>query len=92
MPKTKWESKNNEINFRLKEWRQDLAYYIENKLFTNKLYVSKSFKNKGTNNYTFDITNEQNFIKVEFNDKHDILHSDTSLVKDYLTDKGVKDE
>ncbi len=89
-----WEPCKLVVNFNQKQWRQDLASFVVNKLnwfdarvTRSKIVDSASFKDVKE----FEIyTSRGDRFNVKYINKNDIITtSNDNLVKDYLATKGI---
>lgn len=90
-----WNAKKMSVNFNEKQWRQDLAYFIVNKLYWYKVRVSRS---RAVSRKTIDKGNKQfeifdgygGQVIVIYKNKCDLISSThEELIKEYLHQKGV---
>lgn len=91
--RTNWEPCKMMVNFNQKQWRQDIASFIVNKLNWNNSRVSRS---KQVDDYKeFEIfelfSKEEDSFKIKYTNKNDIISSsNTEIVNEYLSLKGIR--
>lgn len=85
-----WQAKQMKINFNQKQWRQDLASYIHDKLFWSATRVTKSRTISGRRTVNeikeFQIYNSNGInITVKYKHQNDVLYSsDKEIIKGYF--------
>lgn len=88
-----WLPKELEVNFNYCQWRQDLAHYIQNKLFMWGARVTKSkqiSKNDNLDIKEFQVYEKENVIIVQYANKNKIIYTNKpDLLKEYLKQKGI---
>lgn len=83
--------KKLEINFNQKQWRQDFAYFIKQKLMWNCETIVTKTKLDDFNVKYFEIKNSNNeIVYVKFHKKNEILSSTfLDLAKEYLVSREM---
>lgn len=93
--RSNWNAKKMEVNFNQKQWRQDLAYFLANKLNWNSVRVTRSKSSeKGTyssETKEFEIFDSLNNIcKVKYSTQNEIITSNyPELVSEYMKFKEL---
>ena len=91
-----WEPCKLVVNFNQKQWRQDFASFIVNKLnwfdarvTRSKLIEDKSVYKEAIREFEIYTAGGETF-KVQYTNKNEIISSSNDLmVKDYLAKKGI---
>ena len=89
--KNSWSSKKNVVNFNQKQWRQDLAAFIEERLKWNNVRVTRSKSintDKNTANLIkkFEIYSLNNSCVVEYKDENKIIFTSyPELLNEYIS-------
>lgn len=89
--KKNWSAKQLVVNFNQKQWRQDLASYIANKLNWIDVRVTRSKYVEEDNTKEFEIFDfSDRKITIKYVNKNEIVNtSNPELVKEYMTMKGI---
>lgn len=89
--KKSWESKPVEVNFNQKQWRQDLAFFLANKLYWIGARVSRSKTAEQNSDFLsvikeFEIyDSSDNNCKVRYTNKNQIIDTNYSNeINEYL--------
>lgn len=91
--KNNWNAKKIVVNFNQKQWRQDLAAFVQSQLNWNNVRVTRSKivnKDKFETNpkKQFEIYSLSNSCVVEYKNENEIISATYSeLINDYLTKK-----
>lgn len=90
-----WNAKKLIVSFNQKQWRQDLAAYIREKLFWPEARVTRSrnISNKKADKgiKQFEIFNNTGYsISIKYKNDNEIIEcSKYEVVRDYLEEKGM---
>lgn len=94
--KNNWSPQKLVVNFNQKQWRQDLASFIVNKLnwfdvrVSRSKMVEKSTKlNDGVREFEI-YDNQNNILKVKYSNKNEIIEtSHSDILDEYMSMKGM---
>lgn len=94
--KNNWSPQKLVVNFNQKQWRQDLASFIVNKLnwfdvrVSRSKMVEKSTKlNDGVREFEI-YDNQNNIFKVKYSNKNEIIEtSHSDILDEYMSMKGM---
>lgn len=94
--KNNWSPQKLVVNFNQKQWRQDLASFIVNKLnwfdvrVNRSKMVEKSTKlNEGVREFEI-YDNQNNICKVKYSNKNEIIEtSHPDILDEYMSMKGM---
>lgn len=90
-----WNAKKLTINFNQKQWRQDFAAFVKEKMFWN---IAKVTRSKATSNNPlqrgikiFEVYNSYGgSVKVEYKEGNQIVNAtDIELTYEYLKERGI---
>ncbi len=90
-----WFAEKLKVNFNLKQWRQDLAFFIREKKFWD--YDTRVTRARAISNYkndrgikSFEVYNTYGgSVKVTYQDNNKIINStDEELIKKYLEERA----
>ena len=94
--KNNWYPKKMVVNFNQKQWRQDLASFIVNKLNWYDVRVSRSRTIEKSSKYNegikeFEIYDSyNNYFKVTYSNQNTIIStSHPEILNEYLINKGI---